>query len=74
MSGIRNGVQALVKQEESKALYVHCLAHNLNLCLQNASIKCKILRNVMYFIYHLIFTKRLEKEVTFNGGEVTSSF
>ena len=39
MSGIRNGVQALVKQEESKALYVHCLAHNLNLCLQDASKK-----------------------------------
>lgn len=36
-SGIRNGVQALVKQEENKALYMHCLAHSLNLCLQDAS-------------------------------------
>ena len=32
MSGENNGVQALVKKEESRALYVHCLAHNLNLC------------------------------------------
>ena len=39
MSGIRNEVQALVKQEESKALYVHCLVHDLNLCLQDTS-KC----------------------------------
>ena len=39
MSGIRNGVQALFKQEENKALYVHCLAHNLNLCLQDVSRK-----------------------------------
>lgn len=31
MSGIRNGVQALIKQE-ARALYVHCLAHTLNLC------------------------------------------
>ena len=29
MSGIRNGVQALIKREEEHALYVHCLAHNL---------------------------------------------
>jgi len=36
-SGIRNGVQVLVKQEESKALYAHCLTHNLNLCLQDVS-------------------------------------
>ena len=41
MSGIRNGVQALVKQEESKALYVHCIAQNLKLCLQDASRNAK---------------------------------
>ena len=46
MSGIRNGIQALVKQEESKALYVHCLAHNLNLCLQDAS------KNAKFYVTH----------------------
>ena len=35
--GIGNGVQALFQQEETKALYVHCLAHNLNLCPQDVS-------------------------------------
>ena len=54
MSGIRNGVQALFKQEENKALYVHCLAHNLNLCLQDVSRKCKILRNTMEFIQDFV--------------------
>ncbi len=32
MSGVRNGVQALVKVEASQALYVHCLAHSINIC------------------------------------------
>ena len=37
MSGVRNGVQALIKGEQSKALYVHCLAHSLNLCVQEVT-------------------------------------
>ena len=37
MSGIRNGVQALVKREADCALYVHCFAHSLNLCVQEVS-------------------------------------
>ena len=47
MSGSRNGVQALEKQEESQVLYVHCLAHNLNLCIQRTVSQCEIIRNVM---------------------------
>lgn len=43
MSGIRNGVQALVKEEVSQALYVHCLAHNLNLCLKDVTNTCDML-------------------------------
>ncbi len=30
MSGVRCGVQALIKKEEICALSVHCLAHSLN--------------------------------------------
>ena len=40
MSGIKNGVQALVKSEAKQALYVHCLAHNLNLCLKDVTNTC----------------------------------
>jgi len=34
MSGARNGVQALFKRESPRTLYVHCLAHSLNLCVK----------------------------------------
>ena len=84
MSRIRNGVQAIFKQEETKALYVHCLTHNLNLCLQDASKKYKILWNTMDFIYNLIqlikfspkqltVFENFRKEIIFNSGEITSS-
>ena len=54
MSGIRNGVQALVKAEAPNALYVHCLAHNLNLCVKEVTKQCALVRNVMNFIYDLV--------------------
>lgn len=54
MSGVKNGVQALVKSEASQALYVHCLAHNLNLCLKDDTNSCGLIRNVMDFIYNLV--------------------
>lgn len=34
MSGHVSGVAARLQQEEPTAIYVHCLAHSLNLCLQ----------------------------------------
>ena len=54
MSGSKNGVQALIKKEESRALYVHCLAHSLNLCVQYISKQCDLIRSVMDFMYNLI--------------------
>ena len=80
MSGIRNGAQALFKQEEPNALYVHCLAHSLNLYVQDVSKMCKLLRNTLDFIYYLVqlikFTpKRLtlfeniKNDVTLNTGQ-----
>jgi len=54
MSSIRNGAQALFKQDEPKAVYVHCLAHSLNLCVQNVSKKCKLLQNTLDFIPNLV--------------------
>ena len=82
MSGIRNGVQALVKREETKALYVHCLAHSLNLCVQQIAKKCVVVRNTMDFIYELVqlikFSPKrlhifdtLRKNVVVSGGEST---
>ena len=40
MSGHLRGVSAQFKEEESAALYVHCLAHSINLFLQDASQGC----------------------------------
>ena len=37
MSGHQHGVVSRFKEEEPAVLYVHCLAHCLNLCHQDAS-------------------------------------
>ena len=84
MSGIRNGAQALFKQDEPKALYVHCLAHSLNLCVQDVSKKCKLLRNTLDFIQNLLqlikfspkrlnLFESLKNDVTLNTGETLPS-
>lgn len=84
MSGIHNGVQALVKRETIQALYVHCLAHSLNLCVQSVTKKCDLVRNIMDFIFELVqlikfspkrctILERLRKEIVVNGGESSPS-
>ena len=83
MSGANNGVQALIKEENSKALYVHCLAHSLNLCLKDVTKSCILIGNAMDFIFTLVqlirfSPKRLSlfdsiKNVTVNTGENTPS-
>ena len=80
MSGVRNGVQAIFKHEEPQALYVHCLAHSLNLCVQDISNVCILIRNTMDFMHDLIqlikFSPKrltmfdtLRKDVALNSGE-----
>lgn len=39
MSGVYGGVQALIKEKQPKATYIHCAAHNLNLVIGDA-VKC----------------------------------
>jgi len=84
MSGIRNGIQALVKSESPQALYVHCLAHSLNLCLKDVTNSCDMVRNVMNFIFDLVqlirfYPKRLalfdtlRRELTLNSSDTTPS-
>lgn len=82
MSGIHNGVQALIKREERRAVYVHCLAHSLNLCVQEVAKKCITVRDIMDFIFELVqlikfspkrshLFESLRKDVVINGGEST---
>ena len=80
MSGVHNGLQALMKKETNHCLYVHCFAHSLNLCIQEVAKKCKPLRNCMEFISELVkliklSPKRLNlfettrKEITFASDD-----
>ena len=54
MSGARNGVQALVKHEADRALYVHCFVPSLILCVQEVSKGIELIRNIMNFIHKLV--------------------
>ena len=44
MVGHLNGVAACILKEAPKAHYVHCLAHSLNLCLQDCTSSCPIIK------------------------------
>ena len=48
MAGHLNGVAARLKKEEPKAHYVHCLAHSLNLCLQECGGKCSPIKDALF--------------------------
>ena len=45
MQGKRNGLATLFRKEVPAALPVHCLAHCLNLCLQDAGRQIQLLRD-----------------------------
>ena len=47
MKGIRSGVATRIKKDTPQALPVHCLAHSLNLCLQDAGRNIKLLRDAI---------------------------
>ena len=47
MQGRKSGVAARVLKEEPAALPVHCLAHSLNLCLQDAAKQIVSLRDAL---------------------------
>lgn len=82
MSGIRSGVQALVKKECDRTLYVHCLAHSLNLCVQEVSKRVDLLRNILNLVFELgklikfppkrsTLFNTLSKQLAFSNGENT---
>lgn len=47
MSGRISGVASRILKEEPKAHYVHCVAHSLNLCLQECGQKCVCIRDAL---------------------------
>ena len=57
MAGHLNGVSAKLSREEPKALFIHCLAHSINLCLQDCTELCKPVNDALGLvaeIYNLI--------------------
>ena len=77
-------MQALLKKEEEWALYVHCLARNINLCLQRTTQQCEIIRNVMdffisftpaYYIFTWVYCpfNTICNQAALDKGEITPS-
>ena len=47
MSGHLNGVASRIQKEQPNALYTHCVAHSLNLCLQDCGKNCSCIRDAL---------------------------
>nr|XP_014341624.1 PREDICTED: zinc finger MYM-type protein 1-like [Latimeria chalumnae] len=47
MAGKLHGLAARIQELELAALYVHCFAHCLNLCLQDSTRQCITIRNAL---------------------------
>ena len=47
MQGIRKGVATQIRRKNAAALPVHCFAHSLNLCLQDAGRQISLLRDAL---------------------------
>jgi Domain of unknown function (DUF4371)/hAT family C-terminal dimerisation region len=49
MAGVHSGVQRRIRDEQKKAVYVHCANHSLNLALQEASLRVHCIRDALSF-------------------------
>ena len=47
MNGIRNGVATKIMELESRALYIHCYGHSLNLAAGDVVKRSKLLQDVL---------------------------
>ncbi|CAB3370281.1 Hypothetical predicted protein [Cloeon dipterum] len=63
MKGQYNGVQAKIKEKQPSAMYVHCLAHNLNLVVRAVVKTIKELFDFFHFVEELyaFFAKSLPR-------------
>lgn len=60
MSGIKNGLQTKIKQKHPEAIYVHCMAHKLNLVVVDT---CNYIKVTITFKKHIskIIIKIIQK-------------
>ena len=54
MQGRLSGVAARIRQDVPQALPVHCLAHSLNLCLQDSGRKITLLRDALDIVREIV--------------------
>ena len=54
MKGIRSGVAARIGNYVPQALPVHCLAHCLNLCLQDAGKQINLMRDAIQLVREIV--------------------
>ena len=64
MSDHLRGVASHCKEEELAALYVHCFAHSLNLCLQDASQSCTSVRDSLELVMEIVKLKKISPKRT----------
>ena len=53
MSGHISGVAARIQNEEESAIYVHCLAHCTNLCLQTIGKQLVPIRDALFLVQEI---------------------
>ena len=62
MAGHLNDFATKFLQEEPKALFVHCVAHCVNLCLQECGKKSKVIRDVLSLVNEICNFIRLSPQ------------
>ena len=59
MAGYLNGVAVKIQSEEPSALFVHCLGHSVNLCLQECGKIAKCIRDAISIVRELYNITRM---------------
>ena len=54
MAGRDNGVAARIRQQEKRAVFVHCSAHSMNLAVQEAAASTPMIRDCLSLVHDLV--------------------
>ena len=54
MAGWKSGVATRIANEEPLAIHVHCLAHCVNLCIQDVISQCKPIKDALDLVFELV--------------------
>ena len=75
MSGHLRGVASRFKEEEPADVYVHCFAHSLNLCLQDAFQSCTSVHDSLELVMEIVkIIKKILPNVPHSSKQLSLSF